>query len=493
MKDVKLFWQTYKMFPYEKVLGRREVETLLQPEHIEDAGGFLLAKNCRRTDFLDDLVYFSSYIVDGHLHYTLQAFREQSHEQKQNTRYFAHGIHEYKGKFNPQIVRAILNICGCSRNATVLDPFCGSGTSLLEAQLQGCKAYGIDINPMAVFIAGVKTKILSNEYHIRHFDIHSFMSAVREQSAEFPLPDDERMEYLKKWFRNDILVQMEAIRDKSDNLPSPILRDVILLCTSNVLRDYSEQEPSDLRVRRRNSPYPDMPFLDAVERQFQKISLNLFRYNSESNVVPSHSPIVVLGDIKQAKPEGIPCFDIALTSPPYATALPYIDTQRLSIVWLELDSPKKIRELERSLIGSREVFSKEEREALSGDMRQNRRNLSPEVMDLCNRLQDHLTPNDGFRKQHTPLLLYKYFHEMSRMFHSVYSLLKAEAYYCLVVGYNKTSIGGGQIIDTPSLLAAEAVRAGFNLIEVIPLEAYQRYGIHAKQSITSESLIILRK
>lgn len=493
MKDVKLFWQTYKLFPYEKVLGRREVETLLQPERLEEAGGFLLAKNCRRTNLLDDLVYFSSYIVDGHLHYTLQAIREQSHEKKQNTRYFAHGVHEYKGKFNPQVVRAIMNICGCSRNVTVLDPFCGSGTSLLEAQLQGCKAYGIDINPMAVFIAGVKTQILSNEYLLRHFDIHSFMSAVREQSKEFPLPDDERMEYLKKWFRNDILMQMEAIRKKSEELPSAVLRDVILLSTSNVLRDYSEQEPSDLRIRRRNSPYPDMPFLDAVERQFQKISLSLFRYNLDSNVTPSYSPIVVRGDIKQARPEDFPCFDMALTSPPYATALPYIDTQRLSIVWLELDSPKKIRELECSLIGSREVLSKEEREALLRDMKQNCRNLSPEVMDLCNRLQDSLTPNDGFRKQHTPLLLYKYFHEMSQMFHSVYRLLKIEAYFCLVVGCNKTSIGGSQTIDTPSLLAAEAVRAGFNLIEVIPLETYQRYGIHAKQSITSESLIILRK
>ncbi len=493
MKDVKLFWQTYKMFPYERVLGRREVETLLQPEEIEDAGGFLLAKNCRSTSLLDDLVYFSSYIVEGHLHYTLQAIREQSHELKQNTRYFAHGIHEYKGKFNPQVVRAIMNICGCSRNVTILDPFCGSGTSLLEAQLQGCKSYGIDINPMAVFIAGVKTQILSNEILLRHYDIHLFMSAVRKEFAEYVLPDDERMEYLKRWFRDDILMQMETIRKKSEELPSAVLRDVILLSTSNVLRDYSEQEPSDLRIRRRNSPYPDVPFLDAVERQFRKISLSLFRYNSESNVTPSHSTIVVRGDIKRIQPEDFPCFDLALTSPPYATALPYIDTQRLSIIWLELDSPKKIRELECSLIGSREVISKEEREALLNDMKQNRRNLSPEVMDLCNRLQDSLTSNDGFRKQHTPLLLYKYFHEMSQMFHSVYRQLKQEAYYCLVVGYNKTSIGGSQIIDTPSLLVAEAVRAGFRFVEIIPLETYQRYGIHAKQSITSESLIILRK
>ncbi len=46
-------------------------------------------------------------------------------------------------------------------------------------------------------------------------------------------------------------------------------------------------------------------------------------------------------------------FDAAITSPPYATALPYIDTQRLSLIWLGFASPKEVKVLENNLIGSR--------------------------------------------------------------------------------------------------------------------------------------------
>lgn len=81
---------------------------------------------------------------------------------------------------------------------------------------------------------------------------------------------------------------------------------------------------------------------------------------------------------------------------------------------------------------------------------------------------------------------------MSQMFNNVHRMLKDGAKYCLVVGYNKTNIGGEQKIDTPQLLAEEAKLQGFKLEEIVPLETYQRYGLHAKQAITGEALIILK-
>jgi site-specific DNA-methyltransferase (cytosine-N4-specific) len=78
------------------------------------------------------------------------------------------------------------------------------------------------------------------------------------------------------------------------------------------------------------------------------------------------------------------------------------------------------------------------------------------------------------------------------MFAQVHRLLKPEARFCLVVGYNKTNIGQPQIIDTPLLLSEEAKKQGFQVEEIVPLETYQRYGLHAKQAITGEALIILK-
>ena len=339
MKDVQLFWQKYRLFPYEKILGRREVESLLQPEKIEEGKGFLLAKNCQRTDYIEDLVYFSSYILDGQTYKTLQTIREQDNGQKQNTRYFAHGIHEYKGKFNPQIVRAIMNICHCSRHAAVIDPFCGSGTSLLEAELQHCMVYGVDVNPMATFIARTKANIIFNIKAILDFDIDIFINRVQQVSGLQTLDDDIRTTYLKNWFRPEFLQYIEAWKTVAESIENETLRNLLLLSASNVLRNYSEQEPSDLRIRRRNSPYPEEPIGEAIKQDFIKAVHKISMFQQNNSTVPTQSPVICCRNIKAINPDEFPRFDLAVTSPPYATALPYVDTQRLSIVWLGLETP----------------------------------------------------------------------------------------------------------------------------------------------------------
>jgi len=480
------------LFPYERVLGKREVLSLLMPDEIIEEKKFLLARGCKHPEAAERLVYFSAYLLNGTTRYTIQFERERNGEKKQNTRYFAHGIHEYKGKFNPQIVRAIMNICGTDNLSRVLDPFCGSGTSLLEAQLQGCEAYGIDVNPMAVFIANTKTNIIFHQEDIAAFDVTSFILNVQRQIHTVSYPGDVRTEYLRKWFREDIFEFIESWRTEADSIANNTIRDLLLLSMSNVLRDYSEQEPSDLRVRRRNSPYPGEPIAEAVRKSFLRCQSKISQFPISQQKTSYKRACIVNKSSSSDTLENFPIFDLAVTSPPYATALPYIDTQRLSIVWLGLDSPKNIKALECSLTGSRETMSKREQQKWLFAMSRNTIGLCDEVALFCQTLQRQLTVNDGFRKQNMPFLLYKYFADMSQMFTQVHQLLKPDARFCLVVGYNKTNIGKQQIIDTPLLLSEEAKMRGFQVEEIIPLETYQRYGLHARQAITGEALIILK-
>jgi len=72
--------------------------------------------------------------------------------------YLTHWIYPYKGKFHPQMIRALLNIIGLKEGDTVLDPFSGSGTTALEAQLLGINFIGIDISPLCVIQGRVKTE-----------------------------------------------------------------------------------------------------------------------------------------------------------------------------------------------------------------------------------------------------------------------------------------------------------------------------------------------
>lgn len=82
--------------------------------------------------------------------------------QKNRTRsvnqYLTHWIYPYKGKFHPQMIRALLNIIGLKQGNTVLDPFIGSGTAAVEAQLLGINCIGIDVSPLCVIQSKVKTE-----------------------------------------------------------------------------------------------------------------------------------------------------------------------------------------------------------------------------------------------------------------------------------------------------------------------------------------------
>lgn len=491
--DIVLYWHQYPLMPYEKKLARLEVESLLRPQGgISSFNMGVIAKNCDDSTNADKLVYFAYYEIDGQRYPTKQSIREGEKGVKQNTRYYSHGIHEYKGKFNPQIVRGILNIYGKNANY-VLDPFCGSGTTLLETRLEHLNSVGIDINPLAAFIANTKISVLNELENVRAFSWDTFFRHYQNEFNHLRLDNSDRTLYLSKWFTDENLRVIESLRLSSRHY-SGAVRDLILLCVSNLLRDYSLQEPSDLRIRRRYSPYPTESLLDRLKGELDSILSKLTSIKESLPQGNVHTRVFnsSINDFC-ANEQYFEAFDVAITSPPYATALPYIDTQRLSLVWLSLCEPKDIKTLESSLIGAREIKNGTIRNELLHQMNNNEGMLTPPSYDFCMLLQSQLTDEDGFRRRAVPLLLYRYLSEMRQMFSVVFRLLKPNAHYCLVVGYNTTNIGGKTLIDTPSLLSEEAKSVGFKLLSILPLETYQRYDSHSKNAITQEALIVLEK
>ena len=118
---------------FEVTNGLREFNLLEEPENLD-----LLKRR---------LAYFKS--VKGE--YTDYFSIVRKNRTKSVNQYLTHWIYPYKGKYHPQMIRALLNIIGLNKGEIVLDPFVGSGTTALEAQLLGINCVGIDISPSACF------------------------------------------------------------------------------------------------------------------------------------------------------------------------------------------------------------------------------------------------------------------------------------------------------------------------------------------------------
>jgi len=492
-----LLWHRYRYYAYERALALREVETLLpDTEMAETDDGIRLCGSFNQAA-AERLVYFAATSVSGQLDPTTQSRLERVNGNgmnRQSTRYSAHGLHEYKGKFNPQIARALLNILDVQRHDRVIDPFCGSGTALLECAHLGIRAIGVDLNPLAIFIANAKIDALRvpASEHRRALEV----VLRRQKTVRLPKPvsQDIRAEYLRSWFEAPVLEAIERLRISIVGQRCPS-KATLLAIASNLLRDYSLQDPNDLRIRRRKTPVPSKPFHEA----FEETALQFLTKLEDAQAVLRKSPIrsralridsrtLRLGQ----RGIGTVRFDCALTSPPYATALPYIDTQRLSLVWLGLIPPSEILSLEARLVGSREMRGESKRELLT-NLITNSANLPATQAKYCRTLQAAISDHDGFRRRAVPLLLYRYFEGMAEAFRALRHLMKDNAPFALIVGRNHTILGGNRFdIDTPAHLVAIAQSSGWTHQETIPLQTYQRYGYHMENAVTDEALVIVR-
>jgi SAM-dependent methyltransferase len=494
---VELIRHPYKYFPYELELAKREVKTLLPtaalsetPKGLQLSGGYD-AETARR------LVYFAG-VSDGEDYApTMQSQLERVNgngPNRQSTRYSAHGIHEYKGKFNPQIVRAILNILDIPVGSRVLDPFCGSGTSLLECVHLGMNAVGTDINPLAVFIANAKLAAISVPAAALRTTLAKIIKRERTIKPPKKGRDLAREEYLLAWFTPEVYEEIERLRLSIEEVGPPMAAPLLAIA-SNLLRDYSLQDPNDLRIRRRKSPLPDIPLIAAYEEAAAQF---IDKLEDAQQIVAPGKPTsqAILTDSREVTATDLGSaekFDCALTSPPYATALPYIDTQRLSLVWLGLTPPSEILPLEARLVGSREVRGQQTKRVLLDQLLGNAAGLPEGQANYCRMLQGSIGEGDGFRRQAVPLLLYRYFDGMAKVFLAMRPLMRKGAPFALIVGGNHTVLSGKRFdIDTPQHLAEIAVACGWTHAETVPLQTYQRYGYHMDNAVTAEAMVIVR-
>ena len=257
----------YRLFEYERNYLEKEIKLFGGKIFGKISSGALINVSEITQAEANKLTYIQGTIHNNQLIPSLQFIRESCNGDKkgQSTRYGPHSLHEYKGRFNPQQPRSLLLRHFQDKASVVLDPFMGSGTTLIEARGLGYKSIGVELNQFAYLITQAKIfyEEIDNipEIKINKYSTNYFRADVRE--------------YLTRWFPEKQLKYIESILAKLAKLEKKqqLILQVIL---SNLLREHSLQDPKDLRIRRRTNVPDDMDLLD---NYYQSVSIHRKRHD----------------------------------------------------------------------------------------------------------------------------------------------------------------------------------------------------------------------
>ena len=248
--------------------------------------------------------------------------------------YLTHNLHPYPAKFVPQIPQLLINEF-CPPRGVVFDPFCGSGTALLEATLLGHDAVGADLHPLAVLISRVKTKKLSaSEFNnlksfLSNFSLE-FSNFRRGKFNRFPVPEFRNRE---KWFTTEAQTELAAIRARIAEVKNQAVRDVLTVCFSAIIVKASNQE-SDTRWKAVNKGRERG---DTLRFFIEKVHGTIARLSALTERLGDARVRVRQTNAKDAKFLQNEFIDLVVTSPPYMNSYDYYLYHKLRMFWLGFD------------------------------------------------------------------------------------------------------------------------------------------------------------
>lgn len=275
------------------------------------------------------------------------------------TSYLTHSIHPYPAKFIPQIPNTLIQELS-SVGEIILDPFCGSGTTLVEGVRLRRHAVGVDANPLACLLSQAKTTVVDeNEVAPLRELVEEFLILSQQMSvAELPLfPDLPALPFTSKhppfkgaedWFDAHVIDELAFAKEKCLALESEVLRNLALVAFSSIIVTVSRQD-SDTRYVRRDKNIAPGETLRLFSRALEQVTQRVVEFSSEAE--KRFTARVIEADILDEPDVGI--VDLVVCSPPYPNAYSYHLYHRTRMLWMDMDQPR----FKKQEIGSHRKYS----------------------------------------------------------------------------------------------------------------------------------------
>lgn len=298
-----------------------------------------------------------------------------------STTYLTHNFHTYPAKFIPQIPKSTIKSL-TREGDTVLDPFCGCGTTLVEAKLLNRNAIGVDLNPIATLVSKAKTNKIDREqislisnllYKIKK-DI-GYYYANQKIRKSYNIPSFNNIGH---WFQTNVLNELGIIKTYLDAIEEENLRGYLYTAFSSIIVNVSNQE-SDTRFAAINKQIKPFKTFFEFSRKLEHMNNRIIEFSKKA----SDSQIKVFtADTQNMDFLEDDSVDHIVTSPPYANTYDYYLYHKFRMYWLGYN----VKLVQDNEIGSRNRHSSK------------RENISTfkECLSKCLKEMSRVLKNDKF-------------------------------------------------------------------------------------------------
>jgi len=362
---------------------------------------------------------------------------------------------------------------GLKKSRNILDPFMGSGNTMVACVEFGKEGYGLDVNPLFQFISQVKTRKYS-DVHFRRAETILLKAMNKNYSVE--LPD---LSSFKKLFHPNVLKKLiilrnEALLEKSEESASLLL----FALASHLLNfSYAKRYGKGLHIAQKPCEK------EVGKKVLEKLHTMRTEYRTFRNSVkkPGRANVISQGIFEVEKSEKIPTIDVVITSPPYCNSSDYVEMYKLELWFLGyVIQRSEFRELSRRTIRSHLSFSNSYTKW-----------SHPTIDEICHDLDTMELWNSRI-----PLMIRGYFDDLHSSLTRIKDFLKKNGKVIFVIGNSSYS---GVVIPSDLLFAEAAEDLGLKIesIEVarlLPSSPQQKKMIDDRdRRLMRESIVTLSR
>ncbi|OGI26309.1 MAG: hypothetical protein A3J76_04630 [Candidatus Moranbacteria bacterium RBG_13_45_13] len=398
----------------------------------------------------------------------------------ENTKTYTHGIHTYPAMFIPQVARRLLENYS-QAGETICDIFCGSGTALVESKLLGKNTYGIDLNPLAIFLAKAKTTPINPSALTKEY-FKLLTGIEKNKNAEIEKPNFNNIDF---WFKKNVIIQLAKIKKAIYEIRDKNIRNYFMVSFSETVRLSSNTKSGEFKLVRIKK--------DKLENHNPDV-LRIFKKKTEANIKgmmnfykDANKKVwtkIIFGDSSKSNGIRDDSIDCIITSPPYGdsrTTVAYGQFSRLSAQWIDIfDDPNKASGVDNELLGGKATKTLEH-------------SLNSKY------LKDSLNKISKIDERRAKDVL-SFYLGLNNCLKQAHKILKSKKYFCLVVGNRLVK----QVrMPTDFIIAELSENIGFTCEDIfvrnipgkrMPIKNSPTNIVGAlEETMNKESIVILRK